>query len=92
VNQFRVFEDLVSHLEEEKSKNPTMIPYKLAIFDHYPQHIVLAYLPPSRENKIVKEFIKVKPRGYQFHDTHFPSIDHLIGYFKENFTKVDYRR
>lgn len=47
VSQFRLFEDLVSHLEEERMKNPTLIPYKLAIFDHYPQHIVLTYLPPS---------------------------------------------
>jgi hypothetical protein len=31
----------------------------------YPQHIVLAYVP---RDKVVKEFIKVRPKGFYFHD------------------------
>ena len=32
--------------------------------------------------KIVKEFIKVKPRGFFFHEQYFTNIDRLIEYFK----------
>ena len=92
VAQFKEFEDLKNFLEDEKAKNPSMIPYWLAILSPYPQHIVLAYLPPSSTNKVIKEFIKVKPWGFQFHDNHYPSIDHLIGFFKQSYGNVDYWR
>ena len=39
--------------------------YVLAILPAYPQHIVLGYVPKER---VLKEFIKVRPKGFYFHD------------------------
>jgi hypothetical protein len=64
-------EDLENILKKEKAQDPNRIPYKLAVFPCYPQHIVLGYIP---KNALVKEFIKVKPKGYFFHETYHKQI------------------
>jgi Lhr-like helicase len=66
-----------------------MIPYKFCILDVYPQHIVLAYKP---KDTMVREFIRIKPKGYQFHDITHSSISQLIAYFKKEFKSTEYRR
>jgi transcription elongation factor SPT6 len=58
-------EELETKLKEEKAQEPTRIPYKLTMLPEYPQHIVLGYIPKTI---LVKEYIKVKPKGYFFHD------------------------
>lgn len=51
-------------LKKEKGEDATKIPYRFSIFDDYPQYLVLAYIP---KKDTVKEYIKVKPRGFFFH-------------------------
>lgn len=59
------FEDMEERLKEEKKEAPQRIPYRFAILPQYPQHIVLGYVPKER---VLKEFIKVRPKGFYFHD------------------------
>lgn len=51
-------------------------------------YVVIGYMTPSK--KFVKEFVRVKPKAYVFHDKHFHSIMQLICYFKDNFSTLDY--
>jgi hypothetical protein len=41
---------------------------------------------------MIKEYIKVKPRGYQFHEKFHNPFQHMINWFKENFSAKDYQR
>lgn len=82
-------EDLKYQVEVEKKDNERVIPYKFAILENYPQHIVLVYIP--RQNA-VREFIKVKPSGYWFHKKSFTSVHALVNYFKQNFKDTEYRK
>jgi len=82
-------EDLERILREEKNNDGSRIPYRLTIFPNYPQHIVLGYIPKAN---MIKEYIKVKPRGLYFHDKyHSPSIN-LINWFKHNCVSKEYVR
>ena len=82
-------DDLKSALEKEKREDSSKIPYKFTILEKYPQHIILGYIP---KDKMVKEYIKIKPRGYFFHHQyHFPFTS-LINWFKQEFRNKDYQR
>ena len=59
------FEDLEARLKEEKKEEPARIPYRFAILPVYPQHVVICYVP---KEKVLKEFIKVRPKGFWFHE------------------------
>lgn len=80
------------HLEDEKKKQPNVIPYCITILNQYPMHVVICYLPPSSKLSLVKDYIKVKPRGFVIHDKTFPSIDGAIDFCKSNFTTVEFRK
>lgn len=82
-------DDLRVALEVEKRDQPNIIPYKFAILENYPGHIVLCYIP--RQN-LVREFIKVKANGYWFHQKFQTSVQALISYFKANFKDSEYRK
>mmetsp|Transcript_11705 Transcript_11705/g.17786 ORF Transcript_11705/g.17786 Transcript_11705/m.17786 type:complete len:92 (+) Transcript_11705:916-1191(+) len=41
---------------------------------------------------MVKEFIKIKPRGFFFHNTYFYPFQSLINWFKTDFRSTDYQR
>jgi hypothetical protein len=41
----------------------------------------LAYLP---KEKVVKEFIKVRPKGFYFHEQNLSPFMNLVNWFKEN--------
>jgi hypothetical protein len=43
-------------LKAEKNGEPGRIPYRFTVFEEYPQHIVLGYIPKM---SLVKEYIKV---------------------------------
>jgi len=43
-------------LKAEKNADPARIPYRFTVFEEYPQHIVLGYIPKT---SLVKEYIKV---------------------------------
>ena len=61
---FKDGEDLKKSLEKEKETDASRIPYKFTCLDKYPQYLILAYIP---KKELVREFIKVKPRGFFFH-------------------------
>jgi len=76
-------------LKEEKAKDPVLIHYIYTINPAYPQFIILAYIP--KQNQIIKEFMKVKPRGFFFHNNYFTDLNDVARYFKENYSKDEYR-
>lgn len=45
-----------------------------------------------RENKFVKELIRVKDIGLIFHDQTFANLKELTAWFKVNFADKDYQR
>lgn len=57
-------DDLKKLIENEKQEDSARIPYRFAIFEKYPQYVILAYIP---KKEVVKEFLKIKPKGYFFH-------------------------
>lgn len=83
------WEELENRLKEEKKADNSKIPYKLAILSCYPQHVVLAYVP---REKVVKEFIKVRHRGFYFHDQNHAPLQNLINWFKDNWSSREYQR
>lgn len=68
--------EMEDFLITEKKKDLNIIPYKFCIVPEYPQHIVICYIPKKLEMK--KEFIKVKPRGYYFHDKFHTPLNTLV--------------
>ena len=83
------FEDMEERLKEEKKEAPARIPYRFACLPAYPQHIVLAYVP---KEKVLKEFIKVRPKGFYFHEQNQAPFQMLINWFKDNWRTHDYQR
>jgi hypothetical protein len=82
-------DDLKQQLEVEKKENNQRIPYRFTILEKYPQYAVLGYIP---KDKMVREFIKIKPRGYFFHNLfHFP-LNNLVNWFKQEFRNQSYQR
>jgi len=81
--------EMEEQLKAEKAKEPGKIPYKFAVLDIYPQHVVVSYIP---KEKLVKEFIKVKPSGYHFHGKRHNTFQNMINWFKDNFKSRDYQK
>lgn len=82
-------DSLRSVLEKEKKEDTTRIPYRFAILEKYPQYVILGYIP---KDKMIKEFIKIKPRGYQFHGKYLFPFNSLINWFKNEFKNPNYQR
>ena len=51
--------------------------------------MVLAYIP---KKELVKEYIKVKPRGYFFHHQYHYPFQNMINWFKQEFRTREYQR
>jgi len=82
-------DELKKCLEAEKTDDNSRIPYKFTVLEKYPQYLILAYIP---KKDIVKEFIKVKPRGYFFHHQYHYPFQNMINWFKEQFRTKEYQR
>ncbi len=87
--KFESMEEFERKLKEEKNLNKSYFPYLFTILSDYPQYIVMGYCP--KLNQIIKEFIKVKPNGYYFHNEYFQTLEELSNWFKRNFTSDSYR-
>lgn len=74
-------------LRNEKKSNPAMNPYCFTISPNYPQFLILIYIP---KEKIITEYIKVKPKGLFFHDAYHPNISFLISWFKRHYNSRNY--
>lgn len=83
------WEDLEETLKEEKASDKGRIPYRFTILPQYQQHIVMAYVP---REKVVKEFIKVRPKGFYFHEQNQAPFITLVNWFKDNWQTKDYQR
>jgi len=83
----KVIED---HLNQEQQKNKDIISYCFAILPEYPQYVILAYY--LKKDKLIKEFIKVKPQGYAFHENTHKNLAYLIGWFKQHCAEPEYQR
>lgn len=81
-------EEVQADLEKEKAEATTRIPYKFVILDDYPQYVILCYIPSKT---LVREFIKVKPRGYMFHGQYHYPFQSLINWFKQEFRSTKYQ-
>lgn len=81
-------DEMKTQLENEKKQDASKIPYRVTILDDYPQHLILAYIPKT---EVVREFVKVKPRGYFFHQRYLCPFQMLINWFKKNFKNRDYQ-
>lgn len=81
------WEDLEEQLKDEKNSDKGRIPYRFAILPQYQQHLVLAYVP---REKVIKEFIKVRPRGFYFHEQNLAPFINLVNWFKDQWQTKDY--
>ena len=44
------------------------------------------------KEKVLKEFIKVRPKGYYFHEVNHSPFQHLINWFKDNWRTTEYQK
>ncbi len=86
---FETMDELDEKLKEERSKDSKTIHYICTILREFPQYIVIGYIP--RSNSVVKEFIKVKPKGLFFHNEYFENLEAVINYFKKNYGSDEYK-
>lgn len=49
----------------------------------------MAYVP---RDKVIKEFIKVRPKGFYFHEQNQTPFISLVNWFKDNWQTKDYQR
>lgn len=82
--------DLEEYLKSEIERSPSVIPYRFTFFTEYPGFSILGYITPSK--KFVREFVKIKPKGFLFHEKYLPNVNSLISFFKENFSSIEYRK
>ena len=82
-------EELDDKLKEERAKDSKTIHYFFTILREFPQFIVMGYIP--RSNNVVKEYIKVKPKGLFFHNDYFENLESVINFFKKNYGTDEYK-
>lgn len=86
---FSSFEEMESKLKDDKQKDPTLVHYLFTVNEAFPQFIILSYV--HRGSQIIKEFIKIKPKGLFFHNHYFHDLNDISKFFKENFSTEEYR-
>jgi len=87
--RFESVEEFERKLKEEKNINKSYTPYLFTILSEFPQYILMGYCPKT--GQVVKEYIKVKPNGYFFHNEFFPNLEELSIWFKRNYATESYR-
>ena len=74
------------YLKKEKERNPKTIPYIFSPVKALPGKFLLSYLPRV---KVVNEHVTVTHDGFRFRQKqHFPSLAHLLKWFKGNFRNM----
>lgn len=89
VMQVTTVEQMKQYIKDEQSKTPNTVQYNFAILTQFPQHVVLMY-SMNQSGRVYVEYIKVKPRGFWFHDQYFQNLDRLVFFFKNNQSKPEY--
>lgn len=75
-------EILEAKLREEKNTSRSKIPYCLSSIAKYPGSFYLAYMPHQTAHF---EIFSVKPDGLKFRHNVFPTLDRMIGWFKNHY-------
>ena len=73
---------LSTHLEEEKRKNPSRIPYCFSASTQFPGKFILAFQPYK---KAVSEYFTPVPDGYRFRKRVFDTLEALLKWFKQHY-------
>ena len=81
-------ETLEGAVRAEKQSNPSGIPYYFSILPSYPQYFVLCYMP---RKTVIKEYIKVKPKGLFFHEKFHANLNYLTAWFKRHYSEHEYQ-
>ena len=79
--------DFEKKLKEDKEKNKEIINYNFTIVKNFPGYLLLGYVPKTN---VIIEYIKIKPKGYYFHQNFFKDLDEVINFFKTNFGSESY--
>lgn len=86
---FNSIEELDLKLKADKQTDPVYVHYCYTLLPEYPQYFIFAYIP--KPGQIVKEFIKIKPKGLFFHDDYFLDLNEISSFFKNNYSSEKYR-
>ena len=86
LNMDNIF-DFEKKLKDDKEKNKEIINYNFTIVKNFPGYLLLGYVPKTN---VIIEYIKIKPKGYYFHQTFFKDLDEVINFFKTNFGSDSY--
>lgn len=69
-------------LKTAKAQAPETIPYHLASSPKHADHFLLMYLPSRK--RVLREYIKVSPVGFQYRKESFGSVEALLRHFKKH--------
>ena len=84
------FDLIESKLKKEKEIEPKIIPYLFSFSSEAPQYLILSYIPKAKD--VVREYIKIKPKGLVFHDQIYTNLNTLIAWFKANYKNQEYHK
>lgn len=82
-------EEFEHKIKEEKNVCKNIIVYYFTILSEFPLFIVMGH--SAKAGSVVKEYIRVKPNGFYFHNSYFSSIEELSNWFKKNYFSETYR-
>lgn len=84
------FDLIEGKLKKEKEEEPKIIPYLFSVSSDAPQYLILTYIPKGKD--VIREYIKVKPKGIVFHDQVYTNLNGLITWFKSNYKNQEYHK
>lgn len=77
-------------IKQEKEENPKLIPYHFGFSVEAPQYLILFYAP--KDYNVIREYVKVRPNGLDFHLHTFQNISQLVSFYKTEYHKSDYQK
>lgn len=77
-------------LKLDRQKDSNIVHYYFGCSNQLPEFVTLLYI--EKDNKVVREHIKVKDNGLAFHGESFLSIKDLVQWFKTHFKDRDYQK
>lgn len=88
-NQERNYKDddqrINTHLMDQKTNDPTRIPYCLSEVTDKPGYFQLAFIPGTKSLR--KEIFSVQSKGFKMHGECFENLSDLINWFKRHCSK-----
>lgn len=78
------------YLIQEQQKQPSLISYCFSILPENSDSLLLGYRP--NKEKLFKEYIKIKPQGFYFHDFYHKNMGALVSWFKQHCMEAEYQK